>query len=187
MVYSRHVVTHFSHINIVRGCSRWTDKSGCRDFDDVWYHNKVLLENINNTVGENDKLYFLGDFSFNGHINIEKYRNLINCKDIEFIVGNHDDNLVKHKEYHDLFTTILQRKTISIEDYTILLNHRAISDWNKGREKDEKFIHLYGHSHNTFQEVGLSMDVGVDAHPEFKPFSFNEVIVFMEKRKLLIK
>ncbi len=182
MVYSRHVVTHFSHVNIVRGCSRWTDKSGCRDFDDVWEHNKVLLENINNTVGENDKLYFLGDFSFNGYINIEKYRILINCRDIEFIIGNHDGQLVKHREYHELFTSIIQNKTITIEDYTILLNHRPISNWNKGREKDNKYIHLYGHVHNTFQEDGYSMDVGVDAHPNFRPFSFKEIKNFMLKR-----
>ena len=178
---------HFSHINIVRGCSRWTDKSGCRDFDDVWYHNKMLLENINKTVGENDKLYFLGDFSFNGHINIEKYRKLINCQDIEFIIGNHDDQLVKHKEYHGLFTSILQKKTITIDDYTILLNHRPIADWNKGREKDDKYFHLYGHLHGnthhpTFLMNGYSMDVGVDCHPEFRPFSFEEIKQFMSKK-----
>ena len=185
MVYGRHVVTHFSHTNIIKGISRWTDKSGCRDFNDVWYHNQTLLNNINNTVGEEDILYFLGDFCFNGHINIEKYRNLINCKTIHFIVGNHDGNLVKHKEYHELFATILQRKTIVIEDYTILLNHRAINDWDKGKEKDDKYFHLYGHSHNSFQNEGLSMDVGVDCHPDFRPFSFEEIKLFMEKRKIV--
>lgn len=186
MVYGRHVVTHFSHTNILRGLSRWSDKSGCRDFDDVWYHNKTLLDNINSVVGENDILYFLGDFSFNGHINIEKYRNLINCRNIDFIIGNHDNNLVKHKEYHHLFTSIIQRKTIIIEDYTILLNHRPINGWNIGREKDSKYIHLYGHSHNSFQNEGLSMDVGVDCHPKFRPFSFEEVKEFIKKRKVLL-
>jgi calcineurin-like phosphoesterase family protein len=182
MVYSRHVVVHFSHTNIVRGCSRWGDKSGCRDFDDVWYHNKTLLDNINKVVGEKDKLYFLGDFSFDGHINIKKYRDLINCRDIEFIVGNHDNNLVKHKEYHELFTTILQRKTVTIEDYNILLNHRPVVDWDRGREKDSKYIHLYGHCHGNYQESGRSMDVGVDAHLEFRPFSFDEIKLFMQER-----
>ena len=176
---------HISHVNIVKGCSRWTDKSGCRDFDDVWSHNQTLLNNINNTVGEDDILYFLGDFSFNGHINIEKYRKLINCKTIHFIVGNHDDNLLKHKEYMELFTTVALTNTIEIEDYTVLLNHRAINNWNVGRERDDKYIHLYGHSHNSFQNEGLSMDVGVDCHPEFRPFSFEEIKEFMKKRKIV--
>lgn len=173
---------HWSHTNIIKGISRWTDKSGCRDFDDVWYHNQTLLNNINNTVGENDILYFLGDFSFNGHINIEKYRNLINCKTIHFIIGNHDGNLVKHKEYHELFASIGITNTIEIDGYTILLNHQAVNNWNVDKENNQYF-HLYGHSHGSYQEKGLSMDVGVDCHPEFRPFSFEEIKEFMKKRK----
>ena len=187
MVFSRHVVTHFSHTNIVRGTSRWDDKSGCRDFDDVWYHNKTLLDNINNTIAEEDTLYFLGDFCFNGHINIKKYRELINCKTIHFILGNHDNNLLKHKEYIELFTSVGITNTINVEDYTILLNHHPINDWNKGKEKDDKYIHLYGHCHNSYQNEGLSMDVGVDCHPEFRPFSFEEIKIFMKNRNLNIK
>ena len=138
MVYSRHVVTHFSHTNIIRGLSRWSDKSGCRDFNDVWEHNKTLLDNINNTVGENDILYFLGDFSFNGHINIKKYRELINCKTIHFVLGNHDNNLTKHKEYHELFASVGISNIIIVEDYTILMNHRAVNNWNDNRKDDKK-------------------------------------------------
>lgn len=173
---------HINHQNIVLGCSRWTDKSRCRNFNNVWFHNQALLKNINNTVKEDDILYFLGDFCFNGHINIKKYRELINCKNIHFIVGNHDGNLLKHKEYMELFSSVSLINNIKIDDYEILLTHKAINDWNKGRENNN-YIHLYGHSHNSFQNDGLSMDVGVDCHPEFRPFSFAEVVKFVYKNK----
>jgi calcineurin-like phosphoesterase family protein len=177
---------HFDHSNLVSNVSKWVDKSACRNFDSVWHHNKTLLENINRVVMEDDILYFLGDFSFNGHINIKKYRNLINCKTIYCIAGNHDKNLLKHKEYIELFTSVGLSNTVYIEDYTVLISHRAINNWNICSKDNDKYIHLYGHSHGNYQEVGLSMDVGVDTHPEFRPYSFDEIKEFIEKRKLIL-
>mgnify|MGYP003704315713 CR=1 FL=1 len=40
--------THYSHTNIVRGVSRWTDLDKTRDFDTVEHMNDVIVNNINN-------------------------------------------------------------------------------------------------------------------------------------------
>jgi len=48
--------THFDHNNIIRYCGR--------PFRDVTEMNRVMENNWNGTVGENDRVYFLGDWSF---------------------------------------------------------------------------------------------------------------------------
>ena len=45
-------------------------------------------------------------------------------------------------------------------------------------------IHLYGHSHGGIKDFGKSMDVGIDAHKEFRPFHINEILQIMEKREI---
>ena len=50
---------------------------------------QVILDRINETVGVDDTLYILGDFTFRGKDPIE-YRERIICKDIHVLIGNHD-------------------------------------------------------------------------------------------------
>lgn len=89
--------THFSHLNICLGTSSWTDKSKCRNFLDIENMNMVIINKINQYVGEDDILFHLGDFSFNGIENIGKYREMINCKNVHLILGNHDHHQENNK------------------------------------------------------------------------------------------
>jgi calcineurin-like phosphoesterase family protein len=87
---------HYGHVGIVRGTSSWEGKKGTRDFKTVEEHDNTLVNNINKTVGENDILFCLGDWSFGNYkssenvSNIRKFREKINCKNIHLILGNHD-------------------------------------------------------------------------------------------------
>lgn len=212
---------HYGHSSIVRGESKWENKRGCRDFDTLKEHDETLINNINAVVKENDILFFLGDWSFGGFKDNEAFENVylfrskLKCKNIHFILGNHDHIIDDNKgdkdgvKPRDLFKSVSQYKEIRIIDdlngdgkalkYNFFLCHYAMRVWNKSHHGA---IHLYGHSHNTLDEMTplianptwigdgyyiknyRTMDVGVDCHPEFRPFSFREIIDIMNKRNV---
>jgi hypothetical protein len=64
--------THYGHSNICRATTKWTDSdSVTRDFKSLEHMNDTLVNRINETVGEDDILIHLGDFSFGGFENIK--------------------------------------------------------------------------------------------------------------------
>lgn len=76
--------THFGHRNIIRYCHR--------PFDSTDEMNRVMMENWNNTVNDQDLVYFAGDLGFRRHPTrywLERLRG-----QIVFIKGNHDDGSV---------------------------------------------------------------------------------------------
>lgn len=177
--------THFGHTNIVRGCTGWKgDLSRCRDFDTLEEHNQTLVDNINRIVGEGDVLWHCGDWSFGGFDNILKFRQQIKCKEIHLIFGNHDHHIERNRGgCRGYFNSTQHYKEISIEKQKIILFHYAMRVWNQSHQGA---ICLYGHSHNSIpNDYGLSMDVGVDAHPEFRPFAWEEIKEIMDKREIL--
>lgn len=75
---------HFGHRNVLRFCNRpWTDEKEMQ---------KGLIENWNNTVGDNDIVFVLGDtFWFNESRTIKKVLDQLRGKDIYILPGNHDE------------------------------------------------------------------------------------------------
>lgn len=176
---------HWSHINIA-GPTISTWKKGYRDFDSVWDMNKCLLNNLNELIKEEDILYFLGDWSFGGNENVEKYRNLLRVKDIRFILGNHDTKKVNYSNYFTWVKPIWEGK---INDRYFVLNHFAQKTWNHMHQKS---IHLYGHSHGSLEDspYELSIDVGVDTclygHKKYTPYHYDEICNIMDNYKTFI-
>ena len=81
---------HLSHFNCVKYCNR--------PFSSVEEMNQAILDRTNEKVSEEDTLYFLGDFAFDLRGDLTKiysYRNRVVCKNIIFILGNHDHLIVK--------------------------------------------------------------------------------------------
>ena len=75
--------THYSHSNICRATTRWTDAdSVTRDFKSLEHMNDTLVNNINEVVGQDDILIHLGDFSFGGFDKIKEFRDRIICQKI---------------------------------------------------------------------------------------------------------
>jgi len=158
---------HYNHKNIVKGTATWEDKSLCRNFETLEEHDQTLVNNINNTVKENDILFCLGDWSFgdykNGEniTNISKFRNQLNCKNIHLILGNHDIEIQKNKNnIKELFSSVNNYLEICITDnpiiqnqkpfkYNIILCHYAMRVWNKSHHGSWM---LYGHSHGSLDE-----------------------------------
>lgn len=158
---------HFSHKNICSATSVWTDGNATRKFDSIEAMDATLIQNINNLVKEDDILFHLGDFSFQGVDNIKHFRNLINCKTIHLILGNHDHNIANNRETscgtstQSLFTSVQNYLEIEINKIPVILCHYQLLTW---RDKHKGTIQLFGHSHGQINDKIESnqFDVGVD-------------------------
>lgn len=180
---------HIGHKNIVKGISEWEDKSPCRNFETLEEHDSTIIDNINKLVHKDDILYILGDIFFGGRDVIISYRNRIICNNIHLVLGNHDllirknAQLSEHVYARDLFKScsdVLEKK---IGNSKFFMSHYAHRTWpNSSRGS----YHLYGHSHGSleWQQWGRSMDVGIDTHPEFRPYHIDEIRSILDKREI---
>lgn len=174
---------HAYHKNLCIGSSNWDDKERCRDFDNEEEMTNVLVENINKTVGKNDILYHLGDWSFAGKQNIYNFRKRLYVKTIHLILGNHDlglrNNSIikldngKYVNSQNLFTSCQEILHKKIGGINMALCHYPIASFYK---QNRGGIHLHGHVHfdkTIYNKRGLN--VCIDNHSEFKPFHIEEV------------
>lgn len=179
---------HGYHKNICSGSTTWKiDDNGqnTRPFRNEYEMTAKLIENINAKVAENDILYFLGDWSFAGINNTWNLRKRILCRNIHFILGNHDPHLEEVGKMYiipledvsiaenffqermgssesqrtvflrDLFKSVDYYKEVSINKQRFVLCHFAFRVWNHSHKGT---FHLYGHSHS-------SLDYGPNGKP----------------------
>jgi calcineurin-like phosphoesterase family protein len=177
--------THYGHKNICRGVTDWRTPEGeipvhqTRPFDTLDEMNDAIVGNINNLVGEDDILLHLGDWSFGGFDNIGEFRERVNCKNVILFLGNHDHHIEDNKNgCRALFAHVGYYDTIKYGDWKFPAMHYPITSWDglmKGR------VHLHGHTHLPAAKRitnGRRMDVGMDGHPEFRPYDLvNEVLI----------
>lgn len=186
--------THFGHSNICRATTTWKDSDDLtRDFPSLDAMNDALVNGINNKVGENDILVHLGDWSFGGFENIQKFRDRIVCKNIHLILGNHDHHIMNNREdIGDLFLSVNHYSYITIvrpskikgekhDKLRFVLCHFPIASWH---DMNQGVVHLHGHvhlpPHHRIAE-GRAMDVGVDGN-NLEPLSLDEVLTLMRNR-----
>ena len=129
---------HLHHLSIINMCGR--------PFDNIEEMNNILINNWNDTVSNNDIVYFLGDFAYK--CNQQKATELLkqlNGKKY-FIKGNHDKEtwLNKIKEEH-LIEDWFNYKEINDNNRMVILCHYPIHSWNGLYHGS---YHLYGHVHN---------------------------------------
>lgn len=202
--------THYHHKNIVSGTTAWETYTGCRNFASLEEHDRALINNINATVKPDDVLYHLGDWSFGGKERIIEFRRAINCKNVHLILGNHDhhienDSVLEHGlqdiKARSLFSSVQHYLELKINGRHFILCHFAMRVWNKSHKGS---IMLYGHSHGTLDQLQpkftsptwigdeyyiknyKTMDVGIDTHPEFRPYSISEIIDIMDPKEVLL-
>ena len=177
---------HYSHKNIIKKLTSW-EKGATREFESVEHHNDILVANINNTVKKDDVLFMLGDIAFGGFENIEVFMKRILCDEIHLIFGNHDEHIINNRNnVKNSFTTTSFYREVQIDGNTFVMFHYPISEWN-GAHKG--FYHIYGHQHNLpqdkFSNIGRSMDIGFDGHPEFRPYNIKEVINVLKDKSFI--
>jgi calcineurin-like phosphoesterase family protein len=147
--------------------------------------NDVIINNINSVVGQDDVLIHLGDWSFGGFENIQKFRDRILCKEIHLILGNHDHHIENNREgCQEFFASVNHYTKLMYKYETLVLMHYPIDSWdglNKGH------IHLHGHCHLPQQKVfgkGRRMDVGIDGNMFFMPYELDNVIKIVKMREI---
>lgn len=184
---------HYSHTNICRGVTKWRTPDGnipveqTRDFENINKMNDTIVNNINNCAMPEDILICLGDWSFGGFENIQEFYNRLICKNIHIVLGNHDHHIERNKhDIQNLFLSVSHYNTLEIGQHKFRLMHYPISSWD-GLSKG--VMHVHGHCHlptNKRFGVGQRMDVGMDGHPEFRPYNvWDEVVPLLRHRKKL--
>lgn len=134
-----------------------------------------------------DLLIHLGDWSFSGFDSIREFYNRLTCKNIILILGNHDHHIKKNRDgIRELFKKVDNAdEDYKIDRYTLHLAHYPILSWKDIKRGN---IHLHGHTHFMGDDrfgAGRRMDIGIDGHPEFRPYDLlREVIPMMLKRPI---
>lgn len=183
--------THYNHANICSSTTEWDSPVTCRKFDSLEQMNSKLVNNINEVVGEDDILFHLGDWSFGGFDQIEKFRNRIVCKNIHLITGNHDHHIEKNREdCQSLFSSVNKYVELNVKwnvgtpiqnDKNFVLMHFPIASWNN---MARGAIHLHGHVHfedSLRLQEGKMLDVGVDGNNLY-PIDMSSIISIMRDR-----
>lgn len=183
---------HINHRSICRGVSLWDDKAGCRDFNNLDDMNLTLIDNINAVVQEDDILWHLGDFALGPKKLWPEFRLKIKCQNIYHIEGNHGadwDKLGYKWFFKEIYGkqgeyAIVHRKFHGQE---FCMSHFPILSWDN---KNRNAICVSGHSHGSMNKwISQHMpdsrliDVGIDTHPEFRPYNVDEVIDIMKNKK----
>ena len=109
------------------------------------------------------------------------------CKNIYLVLGNHDHHIENNRDgSQGLFKGVSHYNTLSYGQFKFQLMHYPISSWdglNKG------VMHLHGHCHLPTHlrfGKGQRMDVGMDGHPEFRPYNLrSEIIPMLRNREKL--
>lgn len=180
--------SHAFHTNLTRGVSRWPDKSRCRDFDTAEEMTEHVANNINSLVKEEDQLICLGDWSFGGVDNIQRFRKMINCRNIGLISGNHDlspdTKLSDGSLAYSCFSFYREYLELTVRKTKVVLFHYPITSWN-GMVRGS--IHLHAHTHRNPQDKylngGRSVDVGLDGNG-LMPYNLDVLLDIMKDRPI---
>lgn len=185
--------THYHHKNICRGVTNWRTTVGeipmknTRDFPNLESMDSTIVNNINEVVGQDDVLIHLGDWSFGGFEKIQEFLNRLVCKNIHLILGNHDHHIENNRQgSRGFFRSVSHYNSLEYGQFKFRMMHYPISSWD-GLAKG--VMHIHGHCHlptNLRFGLGQRMDVGMDGHPDFRPYNLRtEVIPMLRHREKL--
>ena len=164
-----------------------------RPFETVEEHDEAIVAAINKTVGRNDRLYILGDFTMRlGTADVERYLGAIRCRNRWLVRGNHDRAGALFRP--GAFTDVRDYMEVRVGGRLLCLSHYPMLDWNMApvhhgiATEDASFmlhghIHSQGRGHNgdNARRGVWRYDVGVDANG-YRPVSFGEIEAFIAER-----
>ena len=150
--------------------------------------NKVLIQNWNTYVTDNDEIYILGDFIHKG--DGKKANEILSrLKGRKYLIkGNHENYLSDPHFNQNLFEWIKDYHMVTLNGIKFILFHYPILEWDSYFRGS---VHLYGHVHNNeerrpeygekFKSLGpRAVNVGVDVN-DFYPVSVKAIFEKVEK------
>lgn len=156
-----------------------------RPWYDIEAHDDALIENINETVREDDKLYILGDFTLlYGRETVKDYLNRIACWNRYLVIGNHDQSRALFED--DAFMGIDNYMELKHRGRLVCMSHYPFLDWNlsaqhAGVTPNEASLMLHGHIHSdgdynkrNIEQGIMRYDVGVDAN-DYHPVLIDDI------------
>lgn len=153
---------HFHHANIIRYTNR--------PFNDVREMDKVMISNWNNTVGDHDTVFILGDFCLGGSgawVSLLKSLNGLKW----LILGNHDRGVPSSE-----FQGINSMTNLWIQDkQRITLCHYPMLSWYQSHHGAwQLFGHVHGRMNGDPRLTPNQLDVGVE-NIGYAPISYQQV------------
>lgn len=163
--------THFGHVRIIE----FHPNRGAT-VDEM---NERMVENWNAVVGTHDTVYHLGDFAMGKLDDSLKFFHRLNGSK-HLVAGNHDGNRTKKLPW----ASVSDLRVFKQKPYaSAVMCHYPLLTWegaHYGR------IMLHGHCHGLLRsglnEATTRMDVGIDTHPEFRPYNVDEIAEIMSTR-----
>jgi len=181
--------THAFHKNICKGLTNWEAGSTVRDYDCETKMTEDMAAVINKCVLPEHYLIHLGDWSFGGFDKIERFRKMLNCKNIYLICGNHDHHIESDRDAcRSLFNQVFGIPGVSmlvdvrVGQHKYVCGHYKMAVWDKSHKGVRN---LWGHSHGSMpiDRNLLSFDCGWDVWG--KPLNFVEVEEEMSKHSFV--
>jgi len=155
---------HFGHNNIIKYCNR--------PFPDLFSMRETLVRNWRDTVGEDDTVFHLGDFSFMNKQDTDELVKLLPGR-IIFLKGNHEghpktitESMIIRREGHSIMLTHYPERATPL--MTTFCGH-IHEKWNMQYHIDEQ-------GRKGFPIVNVGVDVW-----GFKPVEFETLMKFIRK------
>lgn len=155
---------HFFHRNILKL------EAISRPMETIEEMNEVIIFNWNNKISKNDLVYILGDVSFGKRGNTVEILERLNGEKI-LIEGNHDKELLRHKEFRNCFKEIYKLLEIKFNKQDYTLCHYPMMAWNKSHINS---FQLFGHLHSVWKGNNQQLNVGMDCH-NLTPINFDDI------------
>lgn len=164
--------THFGHANIR------LPTHADRPFDSVEEMDEALIRRWNTKVHKTATIYHLGDFAWRNKTRALEIRKRLQGR-IILIRGNHEQAV--GLDFHNSVRMIANYLETKTPDGTLVcMFHYPLLTWNKARYGAWM---LHGHCHGRLPDTNIRrLDVGVDAHPNYEPFSYHEIVALMQDR-----
>ena len=129
---------HLWHSNIIRYCNR--------PFSDVQEMSNRLIQNWNDAIKPDDRVFFLGDFAFGTRDTVIKSGQRLNGRKV-FIYGNHDK--YNPQVYYDAGFEHVSRWPIVIQNKYLLSHAPFRIDGNQ--IYPGPLINIHGHVHDKLE------------------------------------
>lgn len=160
--------THFNHKNIIEYCNR--------PYATVEEMNESIINNWNSTVGEDDTVFFLGDFCLGNRENLIELGHRLNGHKI-LVMGNHDRvtaTAFKDAGFEDVFK---KAPIIRFDEFdiTIIFSHAPKFG------ADLTYPNIHGHVHDKATNDAMHYCACLEVN-DYKPVLLDDIVKYFKEQ-----
>lgn len=147
---------HFGHPNIMKFCPKTRGR-----YNDVTHMNEDMIVQWNTKVDPIDRVYILGDVSFQRPQPATETLARLNGNKI-LVKGNHDRKNLEYDLFKMQFIEIYDYLELTYNGHYIVMMHYPIAEWDRMHRGS---LHFHGHLHGNKSglEQYRARDAGFDA------------------------